>query len=496
MLWICLHFPDLPIEVFSREQAPQQHAVAVAHKKHIRLCNSAATQYGIVAGLSTATAQVLCPELRIFQRDKDKEANSLHNLAHWCYRFTPSTSLCKTNALLLEISSSLKLFKGLPALLEKIHCGITRQGYNCQAGLAHTPGAASLLARTGLYSVNTRPPWFNAAGETLDHNTLFSQLQQIPLTFLDCDNKQRQVLQNMGFSVLGDILQLPEAALGKRLGRDFLHRLQRITGQRPDPQQAITPPIHFYSELHFLDGVNSKQMLLFPAKRLLQELGGFLSSRQLYCRSLDWQLGSAKERLTLTLKPSIKQHETASLLELSRLALEKADLPHPVESIHLRADQFAPLEFSSQSLLADSPQQQDNDSGAGQLLLDKLTVRLGRQRVCKLISQDSHIPERGSRLVACQQAIPPHPTDRDTPVPGPRPTWLFKLPVRLQCREQQLYLHREKLKLLRGPERIDCQWWDRPVRRDYFIARHDSGGLYWVFHEHAHGHWYAHGLFA
>jgi protein ImuB len=494
MLWLCLHFPDLPIEVFSREQASQQHAVAVADKKRIRFCNNIAMQYGVVAGLSTATAQALCPELHIFQRDQDKEANSLHNLAHWCYRFTPATSLCKTSALLLEISSSLKLFKGLPTLLEKIHRGITRQGYSCQAGLAHTPGAASLFARTGLYSVNALPPWFNSADETLDHNALFAQLQQIPLTFLDCDNKQQQVLQNMGFSVLGDILQLPEAALGKRLGKEFLHQLQQVTGQRPDPRQAITPPAHFDSELHFLDGVNSKQMLLFPAKRLLQELRGFLSSRQLYCRSLDWQIGSAREHITLTLKPSTRQHDTSGLLELSRLALEKADLPRAVESIRLCAEQFAPLEFSNQSLLTGSPQQQDNDSEAGQLLMDKLTVRLGRQRVCTLVSQDSHVPEQAGRLIAWQQAIPPHPAGRDAP--GPRPTWLFRLPVRLQCRQQQLYLHREKLKLLRGPERIDCQWWSRPVQRDYFIARHDGGGLYWVFREHTDGHWYAHGLFS
>ena len=54
-----------------------------------------------------------------------------------------------------------------------------------------------------------------------------------------------------------------------------------------------------------------------------------------------------------------------------------------------------------------------------------------------------------------------------------------------------------KLELIRGPERIDAGWWDRPGdARDYYIGRHGTGTLYWVFCHVRTGRWFAHGVFS
>jgi protein ImuB len=495
MLWLCLHFPSLSLEVFSRAQSQQEHAIAVTTGNHIHSCNSLAEQHGILPGLSAATAHALCDNLHVFTRQADREKNALQNLANWCYQFTPATSIHKSRDLLLEINGSLKLFNGLAALLNMIQQGISKHGFSCQPGLAHTPKAACLLARTGLHCADSLPAWFDQENPALQKNNLHEQLQRIPLSFLDCSEHKLKALKNMGFTVLGDILGLPEPAIGKRLGKNFLYHLQQLTGKRPDPQKAISPATKFYSELHFVDGISNRQMLLFPMKRLLGELGDFLNQRQLYCRSLDWQYSSAKHHTTLPLNPSIKHHNTASLLELSRLALEELVFQEDIETISLQAEQFAPLELTNQSLFTED--QQDNpDPQAGQLLLDKLGIRLGRQQIYSLTRQNSHIPEQTLLAASCQQpATGEQQANHDRP-DSKRPTWLFKKPVPLQYRQRQLYLQQGKLRLLKGPERIDSQWWGKPVQRDYFIARHDNDALYWVFREHNSGHWYAHGLFA
>jgi protein ImuB len=53
------------------------------------------------------------------------------------------------------------------------------------------------------------------------------------------------------------------------------------------------------------------------------------------------------------------------------------------------------------------------------------------------------------------------------------------------------------LTLLQGPERIDFGWWDDgEVSRDYFVARHACGALYWVYRQLSNNQWYLHGIFS
>jgi len=48
---------------------------------------------------------------------------------------------------------------------------------------------------------------------------------------------------------------------------------------------------------------------------------------------------------------------------------------------------------------------------------------------------------------------------------------------------------------LNGPERLQGGWWDGDyVRRDYYIARLESGRRAWLF-RNAEGQWFIHGWF-
>ena len=75
-----------------------------------------------------------------------------------------------------------------------------------------------------------------------------------------------------------------------------------------------------------------------------------------------------------------------------------------------------------------------------------------------------------------------------------RPFWLMQEPQPLQVFNGQP-CWQGRLELLEGPERIEDNWWERPVSRDYYVARDSAGLLYWVFRDRLHNQWYMQGVF-
>src|SRR5258708_6013496 len=147
MLWACLIFPSLPLDIFSRAQSPDDAALPFVvssggHYPRIVAANAAAQEAGIRAGQLISAALAFAPELRSRDRDADAEARALALLATWALTFTPSAGLAPPNAVVAEIGSSLRLFSGLPQLAARLVSGAHALGYDAQLGLAPTPGAA------------------------------------------------------------------------------------------------------------------------------------------------------------------------------------------------------------------------------------------------------------------------------------------------------------------------------------------------------------------
>ena len=78
----------------------------------------------------------------------------------------------------------------------------------------------------------------------------------------------------------------------------------------------------------------------------------------------------------------------------------------------------------------------------------------------------------------------------------PRPSWLLDRPRALVTRDGEP-LHHGPLTMVAGPERIQSGWWDnKPVDRDYFVARNPLGETCWVYRELDQSRrWYLHGVF-
>ncbi|MGV6807672.1 MAG: Y-family DNA polymerase [bacterium] len=513
MLWLCLRFPLLPLEVFHRVSDDQsgRRATAVIDGQRVLLADGLAARQGVKPGQSLTTAYALCPTLKAETRSRHAERRALTHLAYSCYQFTPTITLDSDDCLLLEIQGSLKLFKGLGNLLVQIQSSICDQGYRFRFGLADTPKAAQLLS----YGSMDLPRYINFETGDIQDSALFQRtLEATPLTLLRITEKKLQALQRAGLHCLGDVLRLPTAAVGKRCGEDLLVYLQQLTGERADPQVSIQLPTTFNGEVFFDDVVENSEALIFPMRRLLHGFCGFLRGRQLQCSRLAWQLchaGGHREMLTLSL--ARPQSDISHFLELTRLKLDQLNLKQPLEGIALRSENLHAAIYRG-GVLFETPDQQVDHRENFRLLLDKLHTRLGRNAVDQLILADSHIPETASRLIGCSystQASPAKYPPRK-PVPeGPvetvvakstvperpvRPPWLLSQPESLRSHNDEIFWRGQPLAILRGPERIEVKACQQTVLRDYFVARTDNHRVCWIFRERDTRRWFLHGLFA
>lgn len=483
MLWFCVHLPLLPLEVFTRGHAEDTgQAVVVVEKQRVLLSNEAARASGVTADSSLTTALALSTELQIVERDPQAEQADLQMLANWAYQFTPSVCIYQDDALLLEVAGCLKLFNGWPKLFAKITNGLKQLGYHQQAGLAHTPEAAYLLARSHA-AVPAKVP---TAAESLQ------RLRPLTLDYLRCGKTVIAKLRKMGFHTISDVLDLPTAALGRRFGVALQQYLQKMTGERDDPQRFIQPAPVFNSRLFFLDAIENSQMLAFPMQRLLDELCLFLRSRQLHCQQFAWHMQHIdKKRSELVIKLTQAQAEKHNFINLSRIKLESFRIDTGVHTLTLQAEQLLPAKAYKAQLFQDHERTVSGEPL--DTVLDKLRARLGESVSYQICCQDEHLPELASTITGSAgktATLPPAGTAGSI-----RPAWLLPRPARLHERQQQLHWH-GALQLLHGPERIETRWWEQTARRDYFIAQHESGALYWVYRDLRSRQWFVQGVFS
>jgi protein ImuB len=160
-------------------------------------------------------------------------------------------------------------------------------------------------------------------------------------------------------------------------------------------------------------------------------------------------------------------------------------------------------------------------------LVDRLVVRLGRERVIRFAARDSHDPDRESRMLPAARRAGQklgHPADkRDRPPAWPvpdleepptRPLQLFDPPQPIETLAEvpdgpplRFRWRRLLFEVARaeGPERIAREWWREDGRertRDYFRVEDKTGRRFWLFRQGLYGRdegeprWFLHGVFA
>lgn len=533
-LWLCLHFERLPIEVFERkessednasdigshcasssktrhQQAPNEaYAIAVVDLHYIIMANPVAEQSGIEPGMLITHAYSLNEKLRCIEQSADKEHQTLEQLAQWMYDFTPNVSVLTPSDLLLEVSSCLKLFGGLEPLQSLIQTRLDQLGYTVQMGVSTSALASQIAAKNRLAQLVTGKPK--------------SQLQHLSIDAIGFEAPHVDKLRKIGVATLNDLLSLPRAGLRKRLGLPVIRYLEQMLGERPDPRRWITPQTRFESSLFFTDSVTSQQALLFPAKRLIQELVLFLNTRQLWTDGFELTL-SYRNKIQANIATQLARPDDdgALFLRLFQARLERSPSVKDIDQVAISVAHFYPASLETAGLFDDDITTTDTLFNGSSIhdaprlskqandLISLLRSKLGDETCYRLTLHDDHRPEKSwnthhhayehrsqvmKKTAAHSQASKRQlPWDLHTPPRSPRPLFLLPKPRRLS--RSHVPSEHPFFDYLKGPERISYGWWEGLEEdRDYYIYQYRKKSLYWMFYRPLNHRWYIHGVFA
>jgi protein ImuB len=448
---------------------------AVVERGRVLIGDEAARHAGVVAGIGAAAARALSPGIVLLARDRPREDAALRALACWAGSLTPRVRVTE-ESLLLEIGSCLRLSGGLEKLCADALAGVMVQGFSVLSAVAPTPLAAEWLARL---SPGTR---------CADADEACQRLDELPVTALP--DGAAAALTRFGARTLNEARRLPSAALSRRLGEESVRLLGRAYGEIPDPRPDFVFPEHFSLSLPLPAAVDAAAALLFAARRLTSALAGWLASRRAAVRKAVLSLAHRRDETRVSLCFAGPTADGSRIERVLRERLERMALAAPVEALRLEAAQIEALPAQSRSLLDEARAGQETVEA----LLERLSARLGADRVYRVAAHADHRPEGATRRVPLFAKYAPA-----APPPRPRPLWLLDAPEALPEIDGRPY-HRGPLNLLAGPERIESGWWDDgeltgDQRRDYFIALAKDAACLWIYRECPAGGWFLHGVF-
>jgi protein ImuB len=438
------------------------------------------------------------------------------HLAWWALQFTPRVALLE-DAVVMEVAASERLFGGREALWERVRSGaLSWQAQACAAG--HTALGALALAR-GTHAAQ------DLARSTQD------ALRALPLATLSAVARHAPTLCRLGCQSLGQVRQLPRGGLSRRFGADMLRALDQAFGDLPMALDWVTLPPSFDARLELPGRVDTAPGLQFAALRLLQEMCAWLAGMHagVSAFTLSWthdgRRHDAQPTAAHTVRLGSPSREFDRLQRLLNEHLQRITLAAPVTDLRLQADEvqrFAPdslmlfqtpgahgpygLSAQADALLTPAAQRAQRDALLA--LLDKLSVRLGGERVRQGHIVAEHRLEHAqhwSPAVDAALAGSSLPTTMARPAANPRapaagshliddvpqPCWVLPKPQPLSLvrepgglRERPCYMG--PLQLLAGPHRVEAGWWDdtpghAAVARDYYLASSAQAGLLWIY---------------
>lgn len=469
----------------------------------------------------------------------------------WALCFTPRVALADGEAVLLEVSTTERLWGGRDALQALVLQAWADASARCEGEGVAPPPVRSTEEPAHSFGATTAPVshaptvWGTGPTALVAHARLRMALagricppegraENLPLHTLTALRPHVASLERMGCRTWGALRALPRAGVARRLGAGVLQVLDQALGDAPEAHAWLQLPEQFVLTTELPALAASADALLWSASRSLTALQAWLQARQqgVLALELAWR------------------HDLRRLLAEN---LARTTLAAPVNQITLRLLESAPLPHRSASLLPPGevggrdPTSHGSTDPAGtpgealHQLLERLSARLGADHVVAPMLLADHRPERmqqwrpAAEVLGMPSAVTRNAATRTPTGPVPAradgasqgivpdapllPTWLLNPPRQLAVQGNRP-CHHGLLRLLAGPHRLEAGWWSATddavdpahpcaglALRDYFVAHNDVAGLVWVFRERlapaldgtpavARPHrWFLHGIF-
>ena len=506
MLWACILLPQLALDgvirrsaagceamcmdaQMSREAGSRERPLALItgpRQRRVLLdANAAARAAGLYPGQPLLAAQALLQNFLAVDHDLREDERLRRFLAAWAYRYSSMVSLEGEDAILLEVEGSLSLFGPWQRLERLLRDDLRELGFRHRIAMAPTPLGACVLAAA-------------QDGLALQESAhLRHALGRVPICQARIPDEHATALAAMGLRQLRQLFALPRAGLARRFGPGLLEHLDRMRGDRADPRDLYRPPDVFEERIELNYEISYHPALLFPLRRLVNDLAAYLASRdggvQRFVIVLEHEQHAGVDVEASRARRDGKLPDTevvvgllgaerdpARLFDLARSRLERASIPAPVRALRLLARELPPFVPAGRDLFDERPAQ----ALPWEALRERLRARLGEDALYQLAGHPDPRPEHAVRRSVQLKKEP------DPLLLPPRPTWLLPRPLPLRD---------HSLQILAGPERIESGWWDGgDMRRDYYLVQTSLGQRAWAFRPagETEGAWMLHGWFA
>jgi protein ImuB len=523
---VSLWFPKLSTDrlarVSKKDWSDRAAATVVWHDGCPRLAavNPHARAAGLRPRMRLADARALLPDLVTVAGEPQADRRLIETIAGWCDRYTPWVAIdpmsgaladdiertCSAGGfggdagLLLDVTGCTHLFgdgeAGERALLADLVSRLARRDLSCRAAMADTAGAAWALARFAERQADLFCP---SRGQR-------DALGSLPVEGLRLDPPILETFLKLGLRRIGDLYSMPRAPLARRFGDQPLSRLDQALGTLAEPIEPRRIPPAFRTRLAFAEPIGRAEDIAAATSRLLAALCRQFEQAGIGARQLEIALyrvdGSVDRTSIGTSRPN---RDNPKLMKLFEERLGELDPGFGVELMILAAPEVEAWS-GTQDALPDQNAPGIASGVDGTIdLADRLALRLGAENVVRLLSRDSHLPER-VQVAAPVSSKPAAPGAwrRVASLKGARPTRLLQRPEPVEVTAfvpddppSVFHWRRHAHRIVRadGPERIANEWWrprsdgthppagTLPPVRDYYRVEDDDGGRFWLFRD-------------
>ena len=486
-----------------------------SNRQTITACCMQAAAAGVRRGMTLAHARALLPNdlaVQVESAASERDAAALQRLARWALRFSPTVAPDPPDGLLLDITGCQRLFRGEKRLVERLAESVRRLGLTARLATAPTLGCAWAVARFG-------PDTCALIGN--DDTDIRAALAPLPVAALRIEADIQDALAMIGIERIEHLFNLPRAALPSRFGTDLLLRLDQALGATLETIDPIRPMPPATVQRVFDGPTRNLEGILLTVRRLIEQLQMQLQQRESGALRLDLHLtriDAAPVQLSATLsRPSRDPKHLWALLEPQ---VQQVNLGYGIEQLDLTATRTGPLPHAQTTVWAEAPQAKDLSRRCGEML-DRLTTRLGAERVRRFDVVETHVPERVFVSRPVLEPVPPQQppaqiTASDRPsllLPRPEPIEVIAVspdgpPSWFKWRGRS-----QRVVGSLGPERIAGPWWmggrhgGTEARRheggggdggtrDYFKVQDEQGRWLWVYRQLEGQRWFVHGQWA
>ena len=373
-------------------------------------CDVAALGLGLTPGTALADARARVPELTVFDHEPAADLALLGWLADGCERYTPAVMLDPPQGLLLDISGCSHLYGDEARLARDMKARLRRHGLTCRLALGATPDSARAKAKYAKAAID-----------------------DLPVEALDGGDKVHKALRRAGLKSIGDLAIRPRKPLAARFGKAVVVRLARLLEEedpRITPRRSL-PFIHVAR--NFAEPISRTNDVLATIEMLAGEAAALLRERGQGGRRFEVSLFRSDGHVArLGVDTGGPTRDAALLMRLIRERIDAlADPLDPgfgFDMIRLAvplAEVLANVQVGLETKI-------DTEAEAA-ALIDRLSVRLGPDRVRHFHARQSHIPERAALEQAAQSGAPASNWPKPEPgEPAMRPFRLFETPQAIE----------------------------------------------------------------